>query len=84
MCARSSISPVAVNHTISFLDTNFVSSLSKPCLIAVIISPSQPNKSVFSKKANETNTPESIQSAVSIGSITMKPKQKNIILPLKD
>jgi len=39
---------------------------------------SYPKKSVFSKKANEINTPESIQSAVSIGSNTTKPKQKKI------
>jgi hypothetical protein len=71
-----SISPVAVSHTISFLDTSLFSVLSSACLN---ILPSHPNKSVCSKKANEINTPESIQSAVSIGSITTKPKQKKII-----
>jgi hypothetical protein len=37
------------------------------------------NKFVLSKKANEINTPESIQSTVSIGGSTMKPKLKKVI-----
>ena len=39
---------------------------------------SYPKKSVFSKKANEINTPEITQSAVFTGSNTTKPKQKKI------